>query len=397
MARHLFLNRLNQTGERRSLPGALAATAGRNRRGVRLGHLLLWGIGCIWPLVCPAMAADRLILRNLEVITGRTVVSFDENGVRLDNGTLLGWDELEGGSVATKQDEFQQMIRDVGEPLFRIRQRLLVGDVGSLDQPSALLWPRYRTSRGPVAYRVAICLAWSRMARGQREQAVVPVVWAMEARRAMSEWPAEAWQLPGPRQPRWDPQTGLLLELLPVAWQPEAAGQVLDELGATVGRMQRPLPLAARIYYATLASAAGQFERAANALDSSEPQLAWWRGLIELEQALAEGRQAAAAQWLSTQWPATSGPMRVAALFGLGRYYSAQQDRQAERGLLLLVRLAAERQSNDDPEPAAAALLAAMKRLEDLKDAAGSARLHAEILTHFGNTRIGRQLAAEKP
>ncbi|MGE3780993.1 MAG: hypothetical protein AB7F89_27640, partial [Pirellulaceae bacterium] len=46
-----------------------------------------------------AEGADRIVLRNLTVISDRTVASLDVDGVRLDNGSLLTWDEIEKATV----------------------------------------------------------------------------------------------------------------------------------------------------------------------------------------------------------------------------------------------------------------------------------------------------------
>src|SRR4051812_3895715 len=74
-------------------------------------------------------AEDRIVLRNIQVITGKTVVAFDEDGVRL-SGTppqSLGWDEIESGRVAADQARFDALLKKLGDPLYRIRLRLNSG------------------------------------------------------------------------------------------------------------------------------------------------------------------------------------------------------------------------------------------------------------------------------
>src|SRR4051794_10343566 len=86
-------------------------------------------------LISPAAAcsADRLILRNLDIITDRTITAFDEDGLLLDRprdgGTdRITWDEVERGKVALDQSRFDTLLAKLGPPLYRIRQRLKVGD-----------------------------------------------------------------------------------------------------------------------------------------------------------------------------------------------------------------------------------------------------------------------------
>src|SRR5262245_30496673 len=72
--------------------------------------------------------ADRIVLRNLKIVTDRTVASFDVDGVKLDDGSVLGWDEIERATIdGDKQDAFDKQLLELGGPLYRIRQRLSTG------------------------------------------------------------------------------------------------------------------------------------------------------------------------------------------------------------------------------------------------------------------------------
>ncbi len=123
----------------------------------------------------PAAAADRLIKRNLDIIANRTVASFDEDGVRLDNGTVLTWDEIERATVsADKQAAFNAMLKELGEPLYRIRQRMAAEDYEALAPQAEALYPRYLRRNGPTAYLAVQGVMWSRLAAGKQEQALEP-------------------------------------------------------------------------------------------------------------------------------------------------------------------------------------------------------------------------------
>src|SRR5262245_49973376 len=86
-------------------------------------------------VICAAAAdvaaADRLILRNLDILTDRTVTSLDEDGLVLDGprpggGNRVTWDEVERGKIALDQPRFDKLLAELGQPLFRIRQRLRI-------------------------------------------------------------------------------------------------------------------------------------------------------------------------------------------------------------------------------------------------------------------------------
>src|SRR4051794_28875506 len=84
-------------------------------------------------LAATADSADRLILRNLDIITDRTVTALDEDGLILDaaraNGSnRITWDEVERGKVAFDPTRFDALLAELGPPLYRIRQRLKIGD-----------------------------------------------------------------------------------------------------------------------------------------------------------------------------------------------------------------------------------------------------------------------------
>src|SRR3954470_16967408 len=100
----------------------------------------------LWPAIsCPA---DRLILRNLDIVTDRTVTAFDEDGLVLDGAREGGtdritWDEVERGKIALDQPRFDKLLADLGAPLYRIRQRLKVGDYNAAREPAELLYPSF--------------------------------------------------------------------------------------------------------------------------------------------------------------------------------------------------------------------------------------------------------------
>ena len=121
------------------------------------------------------LRADRIILRNLDIISDKTVDRFDEDGVRLDDGTVISWDRIEKGRVAeSKQEAFDAMLADLGSDLYRIRQRMSISDYRGLLPHAETLFSRYKARPSDTAYMVFQALMWSRLAIGQREAALEP-------------------------------------------------------------------------------------------------------------------------------------------------------------------------------------------------------------------------------
>jgi hypothetical protein len=98
--------------------------------------------------VAPAHGADRLILRNLDIISDRTVTALDEDGVELDKPrpsgeSRLTWDQIERGKVALDQPRFDALLAELGPPLYRTGQRLKIGDYEAAGEPAEALYPRF--------------------------------------------------------------------------------------------------------------------------------------------------------------------------------------------------------------------------------------------------------------
>ena len=150
----------------------------------------------------------------------------------------------------------------MGEPLYRIRQRLSVGDYrGALPHAEAV-YRQYADRESPTAYMVMQSPMWGRLAACRREDSLEPYLRCVEYPQRRNG----PVSLPGERRLAHDPKTGLSTELLPVWFDERAAQAVLPTVFQAIGRMQRPRPEGSNIYYATLALAAGQPEQADRAL-----------------------------------------------------------------------------------------------------------------------------------
>jgi len=340
------------------------------------------------------LRADRIILRNLDVISDQTVESFDVDGVRLGDGRVIGWDRIEKGRVTdARQGEFDRMLSELGSHLYRIRQRLSIGDYRGLLTPAEAVYERYTSRRSETAYMVSQALMWARMAHGRREAALQPYLDALECLRQAADGPGEL-ALPGTRRLRADLETGLSPELSPVWFDAQAAQKNLDAVGATISGMPTPRPPATRVYYATLALAAGQPERAAQALAGLEALKPYQR-IIEAQMLVAQDRPEEAVAELGQQIDQFTDDARPLALYWLGQARLALDGEQVrEAGLLDLLRIAplygAER-----PELAAAGLYRAMRVLGETENFKGSIAIRRELLDRYARTWHAEQLRTE--
>ncbi len=343
-------------------------------------------------------AADRLVLRNLDFVLDRTVVEIDDDGVQLDatlpSGTdRLTWDRIERGTVALDQARFNQLLGELGLPLYRIRQRLKIGDYEALAEPAEAVYPRFTNRRSQSAFMVAQALAWSRLASGRREAAVEPLLRTCELLRGGS---VQAASLPGERRPLVDPATSLTPELTPVWFDAAAAKEALPAVQQAIRTMTQPRPAGVYVYYATLALAAGQPAEADRVLDSlrgDDPQLSRWRAIILAQREVQAGTPGTAVAALQALRPDLTSDCRPAALYWLGLAQIASSDEATIRdGLLDLLSLPAEEPR--DRELAAAGLYQAAIALDKLKDGRGAAALRQELARQYGGTFHAKQLAA---
>jgi hypothetical protein len=361
----------------------------RTRVGTVIGFLLVGGSLFVGQVV----AADRLILRNLDVVAERTVLSLDEDGVVLDGprgsgGNRVTWDEIERGRVALDQAKFDQFLAELGGPLYRIRQRLRNGDYAAASEPAELLYPRFAELKSQTAYLVSQATMWSRLANGKREAAVEPYLRCFELLRTRA---AVSGSLPGARRLNTDAATAMSVELAPVWFDAAAAKEELPKVQQVVRSLSQPRLEGVYVYYASLAVAAGEFSEAERVL----PQLAmgemvWWRKLIEAQQELATGAFQSVYQRLSEskeEWPRACRPMGLL-LMGLAGVQS-EDEVEVRSGLLALLTLPASFAA-EQPELAAAGLYHAAIALDKLKDGRGAAAVRRELTTRFPGTHFGR-------
>jgi hypothetical protein len=349
-----------------------------------------------------AAAADRLILRNLDIIADRTVTAFDEDGVQLDGprpgggGELITWDEIERGKIALDQPRFDKLLGELGPPLYRIRQRLKIGDYEAAGEPAELLYSRFAERKSQTAYLVCQATMWSRAATGKRETAVEPYLRCYEMLRVRA---ATSGGLPGARRLQIDPMTAISAELAPVWFDPAAAKNVLPAVQQAIRQMAQPRPEGAYVYYATLAIAASEASEAERVLSSlGSGELATpWRDIVLGQQELASDapRTTPALDRLKARRDLLPEPCRPLAIFLIGLSdYQSNNPETAHDGILNLLTLPAV-YGETQPELAAAGLYHAAQALDKLNDRRGAAAVRRELASRYAGTQLGAKQRGE--
>lgn len=362
---------------------------------MRIGQLLCFLL-LATPLLRSASAADRLILRNLELIADRTVTAVDDDGILLDKpraggADRLTWDEIERGRISPElQGEFNRLKDELGPPLFKLRQRMRIGDYAGLLAPAEELYPRFAPRQSQTAYLVCQSLMWGRLAAGRREAAVEPFLRCVDL---LAREVADPRRLPGPRRLLVNADSPVCGDMPPVWLDRQAAKDVLPAVQTLIKEMPMPRPAEAYVYYASLAATAGELDEAAKVLDAvadasdgAKQARDVIRGQIEIER----GRPASAGALDAAE---KAGPPAVA---GLARYWrglqflAAKEADQKRDGLLSLLSIPAN-DRGDQTELAAAALHQSALALAAQGDSAGAAAVRRELAVRYGATSVGVQ------
>ncbi len=348
-----------------------------------------------WALAAPSARADRIVLRNLKIISDRRVEALDEDGALLDDDTTLTWDEIESGTVdPAQQKEFDRLLATLGPPLFQIRQRLTRGDYQGLLEPAESVYPTFAARKSRTAYHVCQALMWGRLAAGKREQAVEPY---LRCYAYLASYESSDAALPGDRRLAFDPITGLSPELPPVWFDADAAKEALPGVVKAASDTPKSLRTAARLYYATLAVTAGEAETGRTAimgLQGDEPPVREVRDIVLAQIEVLDGRPDAAVGRLASSFDELSAANRPLAMYWLGRAKTGADDPGTQReGVLQLLYLPAL-YGQKLPDLAAAGLYDAMQTLAALGDDTQSVAVRKELLLHYANSPQAEKVKA---
>jgi len=363
-----------------------------------------------WPLRCAVLimlaavgfgsvctgghAADRIVLRDLTVIADQMVREFNLDGVVLADGNRLRWDEIESGKLAANQAEFDQLLREIGGPLYRVRQRLKVGDYRGASEPVEELYPRFVGRLSESAFLVLHTTVWSRISAGHREAAVAP--W-LRCFALLQKHPEYLKAISGDRRLSVELETGLCADLLPVWLDAEQARLAMPQVREAAQAIPEPRPDGVLYYAGTLALAAGDRDwggRVLASLNQADPAARELQLLAKSAIAFQEKKceEALAILRSGSRWSPGTRPL---AWYSMGLAEIASHDaREKREGVLHLLRLPAG-YSTSQPELCGAALYFAINTLESLDDQRGSVALRRELTNRFGDTVFAKRVQVD--
>lgn len=343
-----------------------------------------------------ASFADRIVLRSFESVD-EAVTSFDEDGVKLKSGRLIPWDNVEQGKVSGKQQEFDKLLSEIAEPMFRIRRGLMVGDYRGILEHTSSVYDRYAERHSRSAYFVCQAHMWALLAHGRREEALGPYLRCLELLR----WNKKISEtLPGERRLDVDTDNGFTNELSPTWFDSKKAKAQLSKASAAVKGMESGKPVGVYYYYGTLALAAGNrkvADRVFKAAPSDSARFAPFRQIIAAQLAINSGDPAAALQQLKAIPPGKSDLVDSMALYwrGLAELKAAQDEEEQRQAALTFLRLAAKYQKTR-PDFAAAGLAEASQILKSLKEEKQAGILRKELVDKYPNTYHALQISGKE-
>jgi hypothetical protein len=192
--------------------------------------------------------------------------------------------------------------------------------------------------------------------------------------------------LPGERRLQVDLATGMCAELPPVWFDAAAAKGVLAGVGEAIAQMQEPRPDGMRIYYATLALAAGDTasaERALAGIGNTDPRAAQLRDIVRVQQEITAGKPGEKSRWLAAAIDEIDPASEPLALYWLGRAQLVSGERAVQQqGILRMLTLPAVHGAQH-PDLAAAGLYEAMQALAAQGDARGSIAVRGELMSKY--------------
>ncbi len=340
--------------------------------------------------VAAALAADAacaqstIVLRDLTLVEYVDITAMNVAGLAAADGRHFSWDEILRGDVpGERQAEFDTWLRDVGEPLFRIRQRLATGDDATL-QPWAdrlAMVAEPLEPNGETLYLARCAQMRHLLNAGKRESAVLPLLGILALRQR------------NPAMSPLDEKTGLQFtesgiceELLPVWFDAVAAAETCKQLPAsTPGECA-----AAIVYRTTLAIAAGKPWTAADVETVDDD----WRTVYSAQSALFANNPGQVAVELNPAWHEGDADRHAIVLYYSGlagkELALANTDSDGDRSWMLTLLEIPARYEDRFEELAAAAIFAVVEAPESGGEA-GFEALRDELGTRYRHTFFGRQ------
>jgi hypothetical protein len=355
-----------------------------------------------------------IVLRDLSVIRNNPVKQFDAQSIQLSDGSELSWDRVLKANISSEQQaEFDNKIRELGLPLFRLKSRIANRDWnGAIEVCDS--W--YRSDFEPSSnkfelekqYLICLTKMRSSLQSGHPESALVAFLQSANLQTQLSAKALE--QLGDSKLSDRDCQRMFSSELMPIWFDSVESKAVAAQAQAFAEKVLNvesasSLPPGIAIYLASLkvelaTDENGNAQEATDLLRSLtaeldpklDSELNAWRSLIDARLKLKQGKFAAAQSTFELGAKTLGGSARPAALYfyGVATLQSPQAtDHDLSKAMLSLLKVPAIYDERY-PTLSAAAIFQASKVAEKRGRPAESQKLTEELLSRYIRTYHGR-------
>lgn len=350
---------------------------------------------CVGWISCSAWCWGQanVVLRDLTLITDQTVHTFNQDSVRMSDGTTLSWDQILRGRVAAEdQQEFDRYVREIGLPLYQMKQRIRVRDWTRLDEVAGTLFVQYSGEDSTIGKTVCLASAKGKLETGARAEAVIPFLMASIKQSSLSDETLEAMGYQ-----RSELAIGVSPQLLPVWFDLNAVGVQKQSLVAFAAELGDKFPGGGYVYLASFSLALGELEEAkgfATKISDRHETLKQWKRLMlfEIERQTHEDLHLGDRFQIDDESPA--------GVRAVSRYFDAIASENALREgdpvpVILQHMKVAALWGKQFPDVSAAALYRAARLAESVGMSDEAETISRELLRKYSKSYHGKIVASE--
>jgi len=286
-------------------------------------------------------AQCKIVLRSLEEVESQKF-DFDPFQIVSDDQRKLYWDNVLWGKVGDRQDEFNALLKEIGDPLFRARHRVSIGDFKSLQGVAHQLHQKFGETLPTrencrTKFIVSLARICDEVGRSRPEYATIAFI---ESSDLLAAYPEELELVPVPPGLTKSELEQCFTEmLLPIWFSRERATTALQQIEARWEAESEEASDGEWIYGTSLAIAAGDdhAKKYLRELRSRSSKLteSWRPLLLAYEEVMNEKPDRNIAQ-LEKNVRSLKGAPRAVAQYLLGIAAGAQ-NQQFDKGMLLLL------------------------------------------------------------
>ncbi len=340
-----------------------------------------------------AWSQTTIVLRDFSQPKS-TVAGYDEDGVRLTDGTIVSWDRIAQVQFEpADQARADQLLQTIGQPLFQVRWRLQIGDFGGAEQaaksvPDAV---KHRRSEGALLIHLA-----NMAANIEQGDLLVAAIHWVRALDLMTENPTWRDQIPENLKLPSDQATMLHQQIIPVWNADEGAKELWPQVEDLLREVKfTALPPIAQVYLVTIAIDLRQFDIAKQWLILAARESPAWSAALTHKLLIESGDRPPDPRPFNveaTDWP---DDVKAVAIFWLAaKDLGSPNIPVSERAAIDMLSIPAKYQT-EFPELAAEALAAVAQRRKALGDEVSAEKLYKEIQFNYSRTNAARRLTIE--